>query len=46
MNLSVAKKSVTRLCDRLKSRRKTLPEVCGRAENEEEETSATKVEKE
>jgi hypothetical protein len=46
MICSVAKKSVTRLCDSLKSRRKTLPEVSGRAENEEEETSARKVEKE
>jgi len=46
MNCSVAKKSVTRLCDSLTSRRKTLLEVSGRAENEEEETSARKVENE
>jgi hypothetical protein len=46
MNCPVAKKSVKRLCYSLKSRRKTLLEVSGRGENEEEETSARKVEKE
>jgi hypothetical protein len=46
MNWSMAKKSVKRLCYSLKSCRKTLLEVSGRAENEEEETSARKVEKE
>jgi hypothetical protein len=40
MKFPLAKKSVTRLCDSLKSRRKTLLEDSGRAENEEEETSA------
>jgi hypothetical protein len=45
MNCSVAKKSVKRLCYSLKSSRKTLLEVSGRAENEEE-TSARRVEKE
>jgi hypothetical protein len=43
---SVAKKSVNRVCYSLKSHGKTLLEVSGRGENEEEETSARKVEKE
>jgi len=42
----VGKKSVKRVCYSLKSRGKTLLEVFGREENEEEETSARKVEKE
>jgi hypothetical protein len=47
MNCSVAKKkSVKRVCQSLKSHGKTLLEVSGRGENEEEETSARKVEKE
>jgi hypothetical protein len=41
------KKSVKRVCESLKSHGKTLLEVSGRGENEEEEkTSARKVEKE
>jgi hypothetical protein len=40
------KKSVKRVCQSLKSQGKTLLEVPGRGENEEEETSARKVEKE
>jgi hypothetical protein len=41
MNCSVAKKkSVKRVCYSLKSHGKTLLEVSGRGENEEEETSA------
>jgi hypothetical protein len=39
------KKSVKRVCESLKSHGKTLLEVSGREENEEE-TSAVKVEKE
>jgi hypothetical protein len=47
MNCSVAKKkSVKRVCYSLKSHGKTLLEVSGEGENEEEETSARKVEKE
>ncbi len=45
MNCSVAKKSVKRLCYSLKSHGKTLLEVSGGGENEEEETSVRKVEK-
>jgi hypothetical protein len=46
MNCSVPKKkSVKRVCYSLKSHGKTLLEVSGRGENEEEETSARKVEK-
>jgi hypothetical protein len=40
------KKSVKRVCESLKSHGKTLLEVSGPGENEEEETSARKVEKE
>ncbi len=36
------KKSVKRVCESLKSQGKTLLEVSGRGENEEEETSAKK----
>jgi hypothetical protein len=47
MNCSVAKKkSVKRVCYSLKSHGKTLLEVSGGGENEEEETYARKVEKE
>jgi hypothetical protein len=45
MNCSVAKKSVKRGCYSLKSHGKTLVEVSGRGENEEEETFVRKVEK-
>jgi hypothetical protein len=45
MNCSVAKKSVKRVCYKLKSHGKTLLEVSGGGENEEEETSVRKVEK-
>jgi hypothetical protein len=45
MNCSVAKKSVKRACYSLKSHGKTLLEVFGGGENEEEETSARKVDK-
>jgi hypothetical protein len=45
MNCSVAKKSVNRECYSLKSHSKTLLEVSGGGENEEEETSVRKVEK-
>ncbi len=45
MNCSVTKKSVKRVCYSVKSQAKTLLEVSGRGENEEEETSARKVEK-
>jgi hypothetical protein len=44
MNCSVAKKSVKRVCYSLKSHGKTLLEVSGGGENEEE-TSVRKVEK-
>ncbi len=44
MNCSVAKKSVKRVCYSLKSHSKTLLEVSGGGENEEE-TSVRKVEK-
>jgi hypothetical protein len=44
MNCSVAKKSVKRVCYSLKSHCKTLLEVFGGGENEEE-TSVRKVEK-
>jgi hypothetical protein len=44
MNCSVAKKSVKRVCYSLKSHGKTLLEVSGEGENEEE-TSVRKVEK-
>jgi len=44
MNCSVAKKSVKRVCYSLKSHDKTLLEVSGGGENEEE-TSVRKVEK-
>jgi hypothetical protein len=40
------KKSVKRVCESLESHGKTLLEVSGRGENEEEETSTRKVEKE
>jgi hypothetical protein len=40
------KKSVKRVCESLESHGKTLLEVSGRGENEEEETSPRKVEKE
>jgi hypothetical protein len=46
MNCSVTKKSVKRVCYSLKRQAKTLLEVSGREENEEEETSERKVEKE
>ncbi len=46
MSCSVAKKSVKRVCYSLKSDAKTLLEVSGRQENEEEEASEQKVEKE
>jgi len=46
MNFSVTKKSVKRVCYSLNSHDKALLEVSGRGENEEEETSARKVEKE
>ena len=42
----MAKKSVKRVCYNLKSDAKTLLEVSGREENEEEEASQEKVEKE
>jgi hypothetical protein len=42
----LAKKSVKRECYSLKIHGKTLLEVSGRGQNEEEETSARKVEKE
>jgi hypothetical protein len=45
MNCSVAKKSVKRGCYSLKRHGKTLLEVSGRGENEEEETFVRKVEK-
>ncbi len=45
MTCSVAKKSVKRVCYSLKSHGKTLLEVSGGGENEEEETSVRKVEK-
>jgi hypothetical protein len=45
MNCSVAKKSVKRVCYSLKSHGKTLLEVSGGGENEEEETSVRQVEK-
>jgi hypothetical protein len=44
MNCSVAKKSVKRVCYSLKSHGKTLLEVSGGGENEEE-TSVRKVER-
>jgi hypothetical protein len=44
MNCSVAKKSVKRICYSLKSHGKTLLEVSGGGENEEE-TSVRKVER-
>jgi hypothetical protein len=43
MNSSLAKKSVKRVCYSLKSRDKTILEVSGGGENEEEETSVRKV---
>jgi hypothetical protein len=46
MNCSVATKSVERICYSLKSHGKTLVEVSGGGENEEEETSVRNVEKE
>jgi hypothetical protein len=45
MDCSVAKKSVKRVSYSLKSHSKTLLEVSGGGENEEEETSVRKVEK-
>jgi hypothetical protein len=39
------KKSVKRVCESLKSHGKTLLEVSGRGENEEEDSSARKIEK-
>jgi len=45
MDCSVAKKSVKRISYSLKSHSKTLLEVSGGGENEEEETSVRKVEK-
>ncbi len=39
MNCLVAKKSVKRVCYKLKSHGKSLLEVSGEGENEEEETS-------
>jgi hypothetical protein len=45
MNCSVAKKSVKRVGYSLKSHSKTLLEVFGGGENEEEETSGRKVDK-
>jgi len=46
MNCSVAIKSVKRQCYSLKSHGKTLLEVSGGGENEEEETSVRNVKKE
>ncbi len=46
MNCSVTKKSVKRVRYSLKNHGKALPEVSGGGENEEEETSVRKVEKE
>jgi len=46
MICSVTKKSVKRVCYSVKSHAKTLLEVSGRKENEEEETSERKLEKE
>jgi len=45
MNCSVAKKSVKRGCYSLKSHGKTILEVSGAEENEEEESFVRKVEK-
>jgi hypothetical protein len=45
MNCSVGKKSVKRVCYSLKSHGKTLLDVSGGGENDEEETSVRKVEK-
>jgi hypothetical protein len=45
MNCSVGKKSVKRVCYSLKGHGKTLLDVSGGGEKDEEETSVRKVEK-